>query len=72
MLLCLISITVTTSQQIIKTDTDLGSIIGPVNWCSAHGTHDATYLLLEDTDDCIIRDPKRGHVEKVMITAYFP
>ena len=71
MLLCLISITVTTSQQVIKTDTDLGSIIGPVNWCSAHGTHDATYILLEDTDDCAIRDPRRGHVEKVMITPYF-
>ena len=72
MLLCMTMITVSKCEHVIKTDIDLGSIIGSVNWCSTHGTHDATYILLEDRDDCTIRDPRVGHVDKVMITPYFP
>ena len=72
MLLCMISIIVIASQQVVKTDTDLGSIIGLVNWCLARETHDAIYILLDDTNDCTICDPKKGHVDKVMITPYFP
>ena len=41
MLLCMAMITVSKCEHVIQTDIDLGSIIGSVNWCSAHGTHDA-------------------------------
>jgi hypothetical protein len=59
-------------QDIMPTGTDLMKLLGPANFCSPKPPHDATYIDLEPIDDCKIPDPREQHVEKILITPYFP
>ncbi len=70
---CLLLLTsVTTAKQPILPDTDLNSMIGPINLCSTTVPHDATLIDMNPTDDCMINDPKQNTVNKIMVIPYFP
>jgi hypothetical protein len=59
-------------QDMMPTGTDLMKLLGPANFRLPKQSHDATYVDLEPIDDCIIPDPREQHVEKILITPYFP
>ena len=60
------------SVSIIANYTDLGTIIGLINWFSAHRTHDATYISLEHKYDCTINDQRKCNIDQVIVIQYFP
>ena len=73
MVLCMTMISVSTGEYIFANGTDFGAIIGPINWCSAHRTHYAIYISLEDKyDGTMISDTRKGNVEQVLVTPHFP
>ena len=59
------------ASNVVKSDTDLGTLFGPGHICGSAGHH-TMYIDLPDIPCCIWEDPRTKNVENVLITPFFP
>ena len=59
------------ANNVVTSETDLGTLFGPGHICGSSGHH-TMYIDLPDIPDCIWEDPRTKNVENVLITPFFP